>query len=108
LWAAGSSTGVERAVDLALAPVPRDSPKRRHSRWGASGLTRRESEVAALIAQGLSNREIADRLVVSERTAEWHVARILDKLGMTTRAQIAVWADRHQAAVDTRTTTGLY
>jgi non-specific serine/threonine protein kinase len=55
------------------------------------GLTRREREVAALIAEGLSNREIAARLVVAQRTAEGHVENILAKLGFTSRAQVAGW-----------------
>ncbi|HAT45573.1 MAG TPA: DNA-binding response regulator, partial [Ktedonobacter sp.] len=56
------------------------------------GLTEREREVAALIAQGKSNREIADELVVSYRTVETHVGTILSKLAFSSRAQIAVWA----------------
>jgi non-specific serine/threonine protein kinase len=56
------------------------------------GLTEREREVAALIAQGKSNRALADELVVSERTIGTHVENILSKLGFTSRAQIAVWA----------------
>ncbi|HEY3109371.1 MAG TPA: helix-turn-helix transcriptional regulator, partial [Chloroflexota bacterium] len=58
----------------------------------ASDLTRREREVAALLAQGLTNRQIAERLVLTERTAETHVHNILSKLGLSSRAQIAVWA----------------
>jgi DNA-binding NarL/FixJ family response regulator len=58
-------------------------------------LTGREREVAALIAQGLSNREIAARLVIAERTAEGHVQSILNKLGFNSRAQIAAWAVEH-------------
>jgi predicted ATPase/DNA-binding CsgD family transcriptional regulator len=54
-------------------------------------LTAREREVAALIAQGLSNRDIAARLVISARTAETHVQHIMVKLGLTARAQIAAW-----------------
>ncbi|MBV9095325.1 MAG: LuxR family transcriptional regulator [Streptosporangiaceae bacterium] len=54
-------------------------------------LTAREREVAALIAQGLSNRDIAARLVISARTAETHVEHIMVKLGLTARAQIAAW-----------------
>ncbi len=54
-------------------------------------LTRREREVAALIAEGLTNREIANRLVISQRTAESHVDHILVKLGFNTRAQVASW-----------------
>ena len=56
------------------------------------GLTEREREVAALLAQGKSNREIADLLVVHYRTIETHVSNILSKLGLTSRAQIALWA----------------
>src|SRR5882672_11630559 len=54
-------------------------------------LTARELEVAALVAEGLTNKEIAARLVLSERTAEGHVEHIRDKLGFGTRAQIASW-----------------
>ena len=56
------------------------------------GLTKRELEVAALVAAGASNRDIADDLVISERTAESHVQNILTKLGFGSRAQIATWA----------------
>lgn len=54
-------------------------------------LTPREAEVAALLAAGLSNRQIAERLYVSERTAETHVQNILSKLGFRSRAQVAAW-----------------
>ncbi|BEL08189.1 LuxR family transcriptional regulator [Actinoplanes sichuanensis] len=54
-------------------------------------LTRREREVAALIAEGLSNRDIATRLVVAQRTAEGHVENLLSKLGFTSRTQVAGW-----------------
>ena len=54
-------------------------------------LTARQTEVAALVAQGLSNRQIADALVISERTAESHVERIRDRLGFRSRAQVAAW-----------------
>jgi non-specific serine/threonine protein kinase len=54
-------------------------------------LTKREAEIAALVARGLTNKQIADRLVISQRTAESHVENILTKFGFTTRAQIAVW-----------------
>jgi DNA-binding CsgD family transcriptional regulator len=54
-------------------------------------LSPREREVAALVAEGCSNRAIAERLVLSERTAENHVKAILDKLGFGSRAQIAAW-----------------
>jgi len=54
-------------------------------------LTRRETEVAALVAEGRTNREIAARLFISERTAESHVEQIRNKLGFHSRTQIAVW-----------------
>jgi DNA-binding CsgD family transcriptional regulator len=57
-------------------------------------LTAREREIASLVAAGLSNRAIADRLVISERTAQNHVQHILGKLGFANRAQIAAWASR--------------
>src|SRR5262245_45758893 len=56
-----------------------------------SALTPREREVASLVAEGLSNREIARRLVIAERTAEFHVTQILNKRGFHSRAQIAAW-----------------
>jgi DNA-binding CsgD family transcriptional regulator/tetratricopeptide (TPR) repeat protein len=55
-------------------------------------LSRREREVAALVARGMTNREIARTLFLSERTAENHVQHILTKLGFGSRAQIAAWA----------------
>ena len=59
------------------------------------GLTPREREVAALLARGLTNREIASELVISEGTAANHVERILNKLGLHSRAQVATWAIEH-------------
>jgi predicted ATPase/DNA-binding CsgD family transcriptional regulator len=60
-----------------------------------SPLTRREAEVAGLIAEGLSNRAIAERLVISHRTVDGHVERILAKLEFTSRTQVAAWATTH-------------
>ncbi|MEU1181608.1 LuxR C-terminal-related transcriptional regulator [Streptomyces sp. NPDC005820] len=54
-------------------------------------LTRREAQVAGLVAEGLANQQIADRLVIARRTAEGHVERILSKLGFSNRSQIAAW-----------------
>ena len=62
------------------------------------GLTRREVEVLELLAQGLSNPEIADRLYISRKTAEHHVSRILAKLGLRSRAEAAAHAARRLAA----------
>jgi predicted ATPase/DNA-binding NarL/FixJ family response regulator len=66
------------------APAPRQDP--------LTPLTRREQEVAELIAQGLSNKDIAATLVISTRTAESHAEHILAKLGFASRAQVAGWA----------------
>jgi len=60
-------------------------------RPGGPELSRRESEVAELVAEGLTNREIAQKLVISHRTVEGHVEHILDKLGLSRRAQVAQW-----------------
>jgi DNA-binding NarL/FixJ family response regulator len=57
----------------------------------ADSLTPRQREVAALIALGLTNRQIAERLVISLRTADNHVQHIFDKLGLSSRAQVAAW-----------------
>ena len=56
------------------------------------GLTAREREVAALVGQGLSNREIAEKLFVGERTIESHVSNIFNKLGFSARAEVRKWA----------------
>lgn len=61
-------------------------------------LTRRERQIAALVADGLTNRQIGAAVHISERTAENHVQHILTKLGFTTRAQIAAWAVRDRDA----------
>ncbi len=68
-------------------------------------LTPREHEVAALVADGLTNREIAERLVISERTAEGHVEQIRNKLGFRSRSQIAAWAAGGGVAVSAPTAT---
>src|SRR5439155_25759167 len=64
-------------------------------------LTSREREVAALIARGLSNREIATKPTIAERTAISHVEHNMNKLGLHSRAQIAAWAVRHGLDVPT-------
>ncbi|MFD9970007.1 LuxR C-terminal-related transcriptional regulator [Streptomyces sp. NPDC059017] len=65
---------------------------------GSGPLTVREHQVAQLVAQGLSNKQIAARLVISPRTADGHVVHILSKLGFTSRAQIAAWAAERKDA----------
>jgi NarL family two-component system response regulator LiaR len=63
-------------------------------------LTERESEVLRLIAEGLSNREIADKLVISDKTVKTHVSSILSKLHLEDRTQAAIYALRHGLAAD--------
>jgi predicted ATPase/DNA-binding CsgD family transcriptional regulator len=62
-------------------------------------LTRRAKEVAELVALGLTNREIAGRLFLSERTVEWHVEQVFNKLGFSSRSQIAAWVVHSQFTV---------
>jgi DNA-binding NarL/FixJ family response regulator len=57
-----------------------------------SGLTEREGQVIRLVARGHSNREIAQALVISEKTAKAHVSNILGKLGLEDRTQLAIYA----------------
>jgi predicted ATPase/DNA-binding CsgD family transcriptional regulator len=100
-----ASMTLERAVDEELkrlgGAVPsRDAAKRPRSRKGQAGtqpggLTRRERDVAVLVAAGHTNRQIAEELVLTEGTAENYVQRILGKLGFNNRAQIAAWAVQH-------------
>jgi predicted ATPase/DNA-binding CsgD family transcriptional regulator len=88
----GSSMDVAQATAFALSepdPAPASAP----SAW--SVLTRRERQVAALVADGMSNREIAASLVISERTAEGHVENVLMKLACSSRTQIAAWVADH-------------
>lgn len=78
----------------AMALIPR-TPRPTASQQAKAaygGLTAREREVAALVAEGKTNREIAERLVLSERTVEKHVENAMHKLGFDTRTQVAVWA----------------
>jgi non-specific serine/threonine protein kinase len=58
-------------------------------------LSKREREVAAMVAAGMTNRQIADRLFIAERTAEGHVERIRNKLGVRSRTEVATWAVEH-------------
>jgi non-specific serine/threonine protein kinase len=89
----GTRLGTDEAIAYALAEEPpAEEPPAEES--PAAQLTRREREVAELVAQGLSNRQIATRLVTSQRTAESHVENILRKLRFTSRSQIAAWMAR--------------
>ncbi|RYP84150.1 LuxR family transcriptional regulator [Nocardioides guangzhouensis] len=90
----GSALSEQQAVACALGETREPAPQ---SAAEPSPLTRRETEVAALVAEGLSNPEIAERLVISVRTAQGHVENILRKLGFTSRARVAAWVTHRQA-----------
>jgi non-specific serine/threonine protein kinase len=82
----GGAMDIDSAVAYALREQPEkptfpDSPR----------LTKREQQVADLVAEGLTNKAIAARLVISQRTVQGHVEHILTKLGFTSRAQVAAW-----------------
>jgi predicted ATPase/DNA-binding CsgD family transcriptional regulator len=85
----GSRLALDDAVSRALGERV-DSPLR-PTDTEAAVLTRREREIADLVAQGLTNKDIAATLVISRRTAESHVEHILTKLGFSSRSQIAAW-----------------
>ena len=97
LLAEGAAMSAHEAVRFAASPGPGDqsgdgAADAAPSAGDGSGLTARELEIAGLIARGLSNRGIADELVISPATAARHVANIFTKLGFTSRAQLAAWA----------------
>jgi DNA-binding NarL/FixJ family response regulator len=68
-----------------------DAPTAAGADAEAKLLTRREREVAALVADGLGNREIAERLFLSKRTVDSHIEHIFTKMGFTSRTQLANW-----------------
>jgi pimeloyl-ACP methyl ester carboxylesterase/DNA-binding CsgD family transcriptional regulator len=86
---AGDAASVVRAIleFLVDSPAPSSGPPGRPS----GELTARQLQVAALVADGLTNRQIAERLGIEERSAEGHVERIRLRLGVTSRAQVAAW-----------------
>jgi non-specific serine/threonine protein kinase len=88
-WQEGREMVFEEAVEYALAedqPPASPTPDRR-----PATLSSREGEVAALVAQGLTNRQIATELSISEHTVATHVGRILNKLGLISRSRLAAW-----------------
>jgi predicted ATPase/DNA-binding CsgD family transcriptional regulator len=87
---AGKRLSRGEAVRLALGE-PEDVEGVAPARVGAGPLAKRELEVAQLIAEGLSNKQIAARLSISDRTVATHVGHILNKLGFNSRAQVATW-----------------
>ena len=91
-WRKGKAMTVDEAVALALgrtAPVRVERPQR------PGGLTGREIQIVLDITRGLTNRKIAEKLGISERTVDAHVQNVLNKLGMDRRTQLAAWAATH-------------
>jgi DNA-binding CsgD family transcriptional regulator len=92
-WEEGRAMSMEQAIGYALSeekPIPPTSPAPKQPLADeAPHLTRREREVAALVARGFTSRQIASKLVLSERTVDNHVANILKKLSLHSREQIA-------------------
>lgn len=94
----GRDMPLDQAIAAGLDPRPEDA-------WhvGMSpGLTDREREIAGLVARGMANREIAEKLVLSVRTVETHVSRVLTKLGLRTRGQLTAWAHEEGLMSDVR------
>jgi non-specific serine/threonine protein kinase len=96
-WAKGAAMSMDEAVEYALSgedaapPVSSTAQQQPSTTAQPFGLTRREEEVAALVARGLTNRQIATDLSISEHTVANHVAKILRKLGLESRSQITAW-----------------
>jgi DNA-binding NarL/FixJ family response regulator len=93
--ASGRQLSLEQATAFALSSEVTSS--------GSGSLTSREVEVAGLVGRGMTNRQIAEALVIAPSTAERHLANIMNKLGMTSRTQVGVWASEHGLAGPRRT-----
>jgi non-specific serine/threonine protein kinase len=91
VWNDGETMSTARALEYALGE---DKPPAETS-TEVGLLSRREREVVALVAAGMTNRLIAERLFIAERTAEGHVERIRNKLGVRSRTEVATWAVEH-------------
>ena len=90
-WAAGAQLSLDEAVAYALADSPTPPAQADRRAGDVRLLTRREREIALLVARGMTNRQIANQLVIAERTVEGHVERIRAKLGVRSRTGVAVW-----------------
>jgi DNA-binding CsgD family transcriptional regulator len=95
------ATVTRRASELGMAPFKTEAGALIESLVAAGPLSRREWEVAGLIAKGMTNREIAETLYLSERTAQNHVQHVLTKLGLSNRSQIATWVARQEMSTPT-------
>jgi non-specific serine/threonine protein kinase len=88
---AGKHMTRDAAIAFALDEKKAARPGAHPAKAGTMPLSKRELEVARLVAEGLSNKEIASRLFLSERTVETHVSNILNRLGINSRVEIAGW-----------------
>jgi DNA-binding NarL/FixJ family response regulator len=92
-WAEGRAMSMKQAMEYALSqrkpPTPLSAGSERPSSTEPPPLTPREKEVAVLITRGLTNRQIASELVLSEHTVHHHVTNILKKLDLASREQVA-------------------
>lgn len=95
-FTAAHRTGEQLGFDAAITYALHEQPPDTSGTDTSARLTRRELQVADLIAEGLTNQAIADRLFISPRTAQGHVEHILTKLGYTSRTQIASWIAQQQ------------
>jgi non-specific serine/threonine protein kinase len=98
-WAAGEQLDFDEACAYALG-AEKSADASSTDAAADAGLTKREWEVAHLLAQGMSNRAIAAQLFISQRTAETHVEHILVKLSFTSRAQVAAWISQQRPSAD--------
>ena len=89
-FTAGRQLSRDAALQLALGESDAVGPQPADATVGGP-LAKRELEVGRLVAEGLSNKQIAARLFISDRTVAAHVSNIMNKLGLSSRAQIAVW-----------------
>lgn len=97
-YARGTALTTAEGIAYALgAQLPAGAGTRTPS-GAPTALSARERQVAALVGQGLTDRQIAERLVISPRTAEGHVASSLTKLGFSSRTQLAAWSARSDAS----------
>jgi DNA-binding CsgD family transcriptional regulator len=97
-FAEGKAMTTREAVEYALSEeepttLTPQAPDQPVAYAQPPSLTRREEEVAVLVAQGLTNRQIAAQLVISESTVETHLARIFKKVGLHSRTQLTVWVN---------------
>ena len=91
IWKEAQAMSIAQALDYAMSTAGPQAA----AGADAGPLSRREREVAAMVATGMTNKQIAEKLFIAERTAEGHVERIRNKLGVRSRTEVATWAVAH-------------